>query len=190
MGNKQQQTQSDKVIEAKKVVRVAKNRVGKTTIQKLQEDWKGVAGANVKGITLEQFKKLMNQMSHEDLVSLFTLYDIDHNGYISWQEYVCTVTLVMDGTIDEKLDLIFNAFDENRDGTISREEFEKAVKLFYQPNDRGTPLTDAFIKAAFDACDADNSNTITKTEFRQFLDRDQQTFADVCGILAIGLDIN
>lgn len=35
--------------------------------------------------------------------ALFELYDINHNNLISWKEYVCTVVLVMNGTVEEKL---------------------------------------------------------------------------------------
>lgn len=45
----------------------------------------------------------MQHLPKDDLRKLFELYDTDHNNKVSFEEYVLTVVVLMDGTLDEKL---------------------------------------------------------------------------------------
>lgn len=66
-------------------------------MNELHKGWADALGKNVKDINwkkteigFEGFKKLMDpSWSEKDLRSLFSLYDFDGNGSISWKEYVC-----------------------------------------------------------------------------------------------------
>lgn len=51
-----------------------------------------------------EFKKLMSSdMSDKDLDALFSLYDYDHDGTITWREYICVITLLMAGSVKDKV---------------------------------------------------------------------------------------
>jgi len=88
----------------------------------------------------------------------------------------------MNGTLDEKLELLFNAFDEDRNGRISRKEFHSAVSKFSQ-----TVENDDFIEEIFKECDKNKDDSISKQEFWDFLQNDPEKFKHICGVLAVGL---
>jgi len=158
------------------VLKEVRSRASKDVLERLQTDW-----GNRKSIGYEDFCQLMQSLPSTELKALFNLYDIDHNGKISWKEYVCTVVLIMHGSLDEKLTLLFNAFDEDRNGRISKKEFANAVQKFSKDE------SEAFINEAFKACDTNNDDTISREEFWNFVSSDSETFKRVCGILAVGL---
>jgi len=145
-------------------------------LERLQSDW-----GSRKSIGYEEFCQLMQSLPSDELKALFNLYDIDHNGKISWKEYVCTVVLIMHGNLDEKLTLLFNAFDEDRNGRISRKEFGNAVHKFARDEN------EAFITQVFQVVDTNQDETLSKEEFWNFVNSDSETFKRICGILAVGL---
>jgi len=172
-------------INQKKIVKSAGNRVGSKTLDTLLDDWNRVAGNKKTQITFEKFCELMQHLPKDDLRKLFDLYDTDHNNKVSFEEYVLTVVVLMDGSLDEKLTLIYNSFDTNRDGSITRQEFQAAAKRFSQA---GTELDrEMFIRKVFSKCDTNNDGTISFEEFRTFLKTDRESFEKICGILAVGL---
>lgn len=42
-------------------------------------------------------------LDSNDLEALFHLYDLDHNQMVSFDEYLVSVVVLMDGTLDEKI---------------------------------------------------------------------------------------
>jgi len=52
----------------------------------------------------------MQHLPPADLKNLFELYDVDHNNKVSFDEYVLTVVVLMDGSLDEKLSRALSAF--------------------------------------------------------------------------------
>eukprot|EP01125_Pyxidicula_operculata_P010859 TRINITY_DN356_c0_g2_i1.p1 TRINITY_DN356_c0_g2~~TRINITY_DN356_c0_g2_i1.p1 ORF type:complete len:184 (-),score=37.49 TRINITY_DN356_c0_g2_i1:216-767(-) len=165
------------------VLKEANQRLGAPTMENLSADWERVAGSKKKEINFQQFSTLMQQLESDELKALFQLYDINHNGYISWKEYVCVVVLIMQGGLDEKLKLLFNAFDENRDGSISRKELEDACSKFSKKRDLGSN----FVEDVWQKCDVNQDGEISFDEFKTFLSKNSKLFGDVCGILAVGL---
>uniref|UniRef100_A0A6B2LQL5 EF-hand domain-containing protein n=1 Tax=Arcella intermedia TaxID=1963864 RepID=A0A6B2LQL5_9EUKA len=93
--------------------------------ERIKEGW----GDKKASKTLKEFEQLLDEQNvppqYRDI--LFYVYDINHNGKISWVEYVCTLVLVTHGTPEEKIEVLFNTFDHNRDGRISKREFSDAV---------------------------------------------------------------
>jgi hypothetical protein len=77
--------------------------VGNKTVDTLLDDWSRVAGNKKTQISFEKFCELMQHLPRDDLRKLFDLYDVDHNNKVSFEEYVLTVVVLMDGTVDEKL---------------------------------------------------------------------------------------
>jgi len=77
--------------------------VGHKTIDMLVDDWSRVAGSKKSQISFEKFVDLMQHLPPSDLQCLFELYDVDHNNKVSFDEYVLTVVILMDGTLNEKL---------------------------------------------------------------------------------------
>jgi len=169
-------------------------------LQNLKADWCKVKGykyavlpngtVNVQGvkdlsetaINLEEFGRLMTSMEPDDLKALFNLYDYDHNGTITWTEYICVITLIMGGSLKEKLRLIFNCFDEDGNGVLTKDEFKGAVKRF-----SNTPVNeqDKFTDRVFKDCDKNGDNEISFKEFIAWVKNDKDTFEQLAGVLCI-----
>jgi len=173
-------------LDPKKIVKEARNRVGVKTIETLLDDWNRVAGDRKSQIDFDKFAELMQHLPRQDLRALFEMYDLNHNNKVSFEEYVTTVVVLMDGTLDEKLSLIFNTFDTDGNLTITREEFETAAKRFASSN-ADAPSRQRFIEKVFQECDENKDGTLSYEEFKKFLERDRESFEKVCGLLAVGL---
>eukprot|EP01100_Stratorugosa_tubuloviscum_P001053 TRINITY_DN1238_c1_g1_i1.p1 TRINITY_DN1238_c1_g1~~TRINITY_DN1238_c1_g1_i1.p1 ORF type:complete len:208 (+),score=90.80 TRINITY_DN1238_c1_g1_i1:59-682(+) len=53
---------------------------------------------------------------------LFSLFDSDHNGAVELKEFVVGLSVISNGSLDEKATLAFKAYDKNNDATLSRNE--------------------------------------------------------------------
>ena len=53
---------------------------------------------------------------------LFTVFDTDSSGAINFQEFVTGMALIYHGTVDEKRKFLFEMYDLDGDGVVTREE--------------------------------------------------------------------
>jgi hypothetical protein len=59
---------------------------------------------NTSSINIDEFRQLMNNaISEKELNALFGLYDYNHDGTITWKEYICVIALIMAGSVQEKI---------------------------------------------------------------------------------------
>ncbi|MEQ2248167.1 Kv channel-interacting protein 4 [Ilyodon furcidens] len=52
---------------------------------------------------------------------LFNAFDTDHNGSVSFEDFVMGLSILLRGTVQEKLIWAFNLYDINKDGYITKE---------------------------------------------------------------------
>ncbi|TNN71410.1 Kv channel-interacting protein 4 [Liparis tanakae] len=76
---------------------------------------------------------------------LFNAFDTDHNGSVSFEDFVMGLSILLRGTIQEKLNWAFNLYDINKDGYITKEKMDK--------NKDGVVTIDEFI----DCCQNDEN---------------------------------
>ncbi|XP_019711757.1 Kv channel-interacting protein 4 isoform X3 [Hippocampus comes] len=62
---------------------------------------------------------------------LFNAFDTDHNGSVSFEDFVMGLSILLRGTIQEKLKWAFNLYDINKDGYITKEEMLDIMKAIY-----------------------------------------------------------
>jgi len=183
------QTSSKKEKDASKLL-------GDESLESLKADWlivKQIPFTKEKGkvvcdvdiakteINPAEFKKLMSsEMRDKDLEALFNLYDYNHDGTISWREYVCVIALIMAGNTKEKIKLIFNCFDEDGSGSLSREEFTLAAKRFC---DMQSP--EKFTDQVFKACDENGDGSVSLKEFENWVKKNPEDFEKFVGVLNI-----
>eukprot|EP00397_Hematodinium_sp_SG-2012_P017943 GEMP01018359.1.p1 GENE.GEMP01018359.1~~GEMP01018359.1.p1 ORF type:complete len:365 (+),score=92.45 GEMP01018359.1:1318-2412(+) len=62
----------------------------------------------------------------------FALFDRDGNGVVDMMELVCGISLLCQGTKEDKISAVFDVFDENRDGFISMDEMFKFLTSVFK----------------------------------------------------------
>lgn len=50
------------------------------------------------------------EMTEKELDALFNLYDYSHSGYVTWGEFACTIALIMQGSVNEKIHRNYPSF--------------------------------------------------------------------------------
>jgi len=88
----------------------------------------------------------------------------------------------MAGAVEEKIKLIFNCFDEDGNGILSKSEFASAAKRFSTKTDGSG---EAFAEKVFKACDADGDNKVTLQEFVKWYGSNPKDFDDFTGNINI-----
>ncbi|CAI9542729.1 unnamed protein product [Staurois parvus] len=84
----------------------------------------------------DTFKEIYAQFFPQGDVSnyahfLFNAFDTDHNGSVSFEDFVMGLSTLLRGTIQEKLNWAFNLYDINKDGYITKEEMLDIMKAIY-----------------------------------------------------------
>ena len=75
-------------------------------------------------LTSEEFIQFMTELNNpNNIVDAFRLFDADHNGYISIDEFKYILKMVDSPLSDKDVKEIFDTFDVSRDGKIDYKEF-------------------------------------------------------------------
>jgi len=64
--------------------------------------------------------------------AVFDLFDRDDNGIVDMMELICGISLLCQGSEDDKIHAVFNVFDENGDGFISMDEMYKFLTSVFK----------------------------------------------------------
>ncbi|XP_053572143.1 Kv channel-interacting protein 1 isoform X2 [Bombina bombina] len=62
---------------------------------------------------------------------LFNAFDTAQSGSVKFEDFVAALSILLRGTIHEKLRWTFNLYDINKDGYINKEEMMNIVKAIY-----------------------------------------------------------
>ncbi|XP_077183233.1 A-type potassium channel modulatory protein KCNIP1 isoform X2 [Paroedura picta] len=62
---------------------------------------------------------------------LFNAFDTAQNGSVKFEDFVTALSILLRGTVHEKLRWTFNLYDINKDGYINKEEMMDIVKAIY-----------------------------------------------------------
>ncbi|XP_015998399.2 calsenilin isoform X2 [Rousettus aegyptiacus] len=102
---------------------------------------------------------------------LFNAFDADGNGAIHFEDFVVGLSILLRGTVQEKLKWAFNLYDINKDGYITKEEMLAIMKSIYDMMGRHTyPLLreDApleHVERFFQKMDRNQDGVVTIDEF-------------------------
>ncbi|XP_039727349.1 A-type potassium channel modulatory protein KCNIP2 isoform X5 [Pteropus medius] len=74
----------------------------------------------------ENFKQIYSQFfpqgdSSTYATFLFNAFDTNHDGSVSFEDFVAGLSVILRGTIDDRLNWAFNLYDLNKDGCITKE---------------------------------------------------------------------
>uniref|UniRef100_UPI0037E8F752 calsenilin isoform X1 n=1 Tax=Semicossyphus pulcher TaxID=241346 RepID=UPI0037E8F752 len=116
----------------------------KFTRKELQSLYRGFKNECPSGMVDEEtFKTIYSQFFPQGDATtyahfLFNAFDIDRNGSIRFEDFVIGLSVLLRGSVTEKLNWAFNLYDINKDGYITKEEMLAIMKSIYDMMGRYT----------------------------------------------------
>uniref|UniRef100_A0A3P9I0X4 Calsenilin n=1 Tax=Oryzias latipes TaxID=8090 RepID=A0A3P9I0X4_ORYLA len=116
----------------------------KFTRKELQSLYRGFKNECPSGLVDEEtFKSIYSQFFPQGDAStyahfLFNAFDLDRNGSIRFEDFVIGLSVLLRGSVTEKLNWAFNLYDINKDGYITKEEMLAIMKSIYDMMGRYT----------------------------------------------------
>ncbi|XP_060779882.1 Kv channel-interacting protein 4 isoform X1 [Neoarius graeffei] len=112
----------------------AQTRFSRKELQILYRGFKNECPSGV--VNEDTFKDIYSQFFPQGDAStyahfLFNAFDTDHNGAVSFEDFVMGLSILLRGTVQEKLNWAFNLYDINKDGYITKEEMLDIMKAIY-----------------------------------------------------------
>ena len=92
----------------------------------------------------EDFREIMTTALPKKDISkiekhVFRMYDTNNDGSVAFVEFMVIFLILSEGEPDEVLGKLFNLFDVDRNGTITRKEMDRLVRDMYGLIMRGDP---------------------------------------------------
>ncbi|XP_065556894.1 calsenilin-like isoform X2 [Artemia franciscana] len=100
------------------------------------------------------------------------------SGEINFEEFLCCLSNISRGTLEEKIRWVFNLYDLNNDGLISRTEMLAIISSVYEmigPSiepPAGEETISDHVDRIFDAIDTNKDGAITYNDFINFISND------------------
>ncbi|KAK1800460.1 hypothetical protein P4O66_005499, partial [Electrophorus voltai] len=110
---------------------------------------------------------------------VFNAFDVDQNGSIRFEDFVIGLSVLLRGSITDKLSWAFNLYDTNKDGYITKEEMLAIIKSIYDMMGRhtfpsvheDTPLE--HVERFFQKMDRNRDGVVTIDEFMETCQKDE-----------------
>ncbi|XP_042196900.1 Kv channel-interacting protein 4 isoform X1 [Callorhinchus milii] len=110
---------------------------------------------------------------------LFNAFDTDHNGSVSFEDFVTGLSVLLRGTIQDKLKWAFNLYDINKDGYITKEEMLDIMKSIYDMMGKYTypvlrdEIPRQHVEIFFQKMDKNKDGVVTIDEFIETCQKDE-----------------
>ncbi|XP_070812634.1 calsenilin, partial [Pituophis catenifer annectens] len=110
---------------------------------------------------------------------LFNAFDLDRSGAIRFEDFVIGLSILLRGTVHEKLSWAFNFYDINKNGYITKKEMLDIMKSIYDMMGRYTyPILreDApfeHVEKFFQKMDKNQDGVVTIEEFLETCQKDE-----------------
>ncbi|XP_075573476.1 A-type potassium channel modulatory protein KCNIP2 isoform X1 [Pelecanus crispus] len=157
----------------------------KFTRKELQVLYRGFKNECPSGIVNEEnFKQIYSQFfpqgdSSTYATFLFNAFDTDHDGSVSFEDFVSGLSIILRGTIDDRLNWAFNLYDLNKDGCITKEEMLDIMKSIYDMMGKYTypAMRDEapreHVENFFQKMDRNKDGVVTIEEFLESCQKDE-----------------
>ncbi|XP_047672853.1 Kv channel-interacting protein 2 isoform X1 [Tachysurus fulvidraco] len=157
----------------------------KFTKKELQVLYRGFKNECPSGVVNEDtFKVIYSQFFPQGDSStyahfLFEAFDTNKNGSVSFEDFVIGLSIILRGTIIDRLNWAFNLYDLNKDGCITKEEMLDIMKSIYDMMGKYTypcMQEDApreHVENFFQKMDRNNDGVVTIDEFIESCQKDE-----------------
>ncbi len=142
-----------------------------TQLRDIEARFKAIAGTDDK-IDVDELQLGLGLHDAEYARRIFNLVDRDDSGEVTLWEFIDFAQVLISGSADEKLRIIFDLHDLNGDGTIDPAELREILDRSLNEHSLDIPdekLT-ALSHALFQSVDADDSGDISFAEFKSCID--------------------
>ncbi|XP_039533323.1 Kv channel interacting protein 3b, calsenilin isoform X1 [Pimephales promelas] len=163
----------------------------KFTRKELQSLYRGFKNECPSGLVDEEtFKSIYSQFFPQGDATtyahfLFNAFDMDRNGSIRFEDFVIGLSVLLRGSVTEKLRWAFNLYDINKDGYITREEMQAIMKSIYDMMGRHTSPSvkdDAafeHVEKFFQKMDRNRDGVVTIDEFIETCQKDENIMSSM-----------
>nr|XP_023676338.1 Kv channel-interacting protein 2 isoform X1 [Paramormyrops kingsleyae] len=157
----------------------------KFTKKELQILYRGFKNECPSGIVNEEaFKLIYSQFFPQGDSStyahfLFEAFDTNKNGSVSFEDFVMGLSIILRGSINDRLNWAFNLYDLNKDGCITKEEMLDIMKSIYDMMGKWTypcmqdNAPKEHVENFFQKMDRNNDGVVTIDEFIESCQKDE-----------------
>ncbi|XP_057212655.1 Kv channel interacting protein 3a, calsenilin isoform X1 [Triplophysa rosa] len=157
----------------------------KFTKKELQSLYRGFKNECPSGLVDEEtFKTIYSQFFPQGDATtyahfLFNAFDLDRNGAIRFEDFVIGLSVLLRGSVTEKLNWAFNLYDINKDGYITKEEMLLIMKSIYDMMGRYTypsvrdEAPSEHVEKFFQKMDRNRDGVVTIEEFIETCQKDE-----------------
>jgi Ca2+-binding EF-hand superfamily protein len=108
---------------------------------------------------------------------MFDAFDLNHDGRMSFDEYMIVHAIMNAGTLTEKLKYIFTIYDLDKNGFIERSEMLKMITAIAEINNNNSTKVESEdlkeeAERMFSLLDTNDDNIISINEFVNFCKTD------------------
>ncbi|KPP79041.1 calsenilin-like, partial [Scleropages formosus] len=166
----------------------------KFTKKELQSLYRGFKNECPSGLVDEDtFKNIYSQFFPQGDATtyahfLFNAFDIDRNGSIRFEDFVIGLSVLLRGSVTEKLNWAFNLYDINKDGYITKEEMLAIMKSIYDMMGRYTypsvrdDAPSEHVEKFFQKMDRNRDGVVTIDEFIETCQKQTINSSPLCTI--------
>ncbi|XP_074546299.1 A-type potassium channel modulatory protein KCNIP2-like [Halichoeres trimaculatus] len=153
--------------------------------KELQVLYRGFKNECPSGVVNEEtFKTIYSQFFPQGDSSmyahfLFEAFDTHNNGAVNFEDFVLSLSIILRGSVTDKLNWAFNLYDLNKDGCITREEMTDIMNSIYDmmgkytyPNIKDGAAKD-HVDNFFQKMDKNKDGVVTIEEFLETCQKDQ-----------------
>ena len=144
--------------------------------EEIKEWYRGFRKDYGKGyITIDEFKKIYDEFYPDGdgdafAEHTFRIFDRNHDGKIDFREFISGLSISSRGSYEEKMTWLFDLYDTNANGFISKDEMLVIIKSVFQMSDNKShkidpTLAESRVEKIYEKLDRNLDGLLSLEEF-------------------------